>query len=316
MELFRGARRTASSPRPFQQAATDRSPEPRRATKARNRATHARRQGQPGRPRRRVSLRPTSRRRAGRTKRRTETGGETTESEQSRRREPILVPHRPAGKRLTIAAVAAAVVCSYGAAAFAGATLQPVPRRPCVGATPKLDIAATAASAITTLWTYTPDNMDSLPDRSAGYPGRRLRATSTAKYIDAIVATNKQAQVTNTTQVMGAAVESVTPTEATAIVYTNLGGHQPGVEEHPVTALPVLSVDDAAPRREVVDHPHVDGDVVRSDPAAVGQTSGHARRVPGLRTIDGRRPAAADVRDRPRRRGQRARCSATCSSPT
>ena len=41
------------------------------------------------------------------------------------------------------------------------------------------------------------------------------------KYIDAIVAPNKQAQVTNTTQVMGAAVETLTPSEATAIVYTN-----------------------------------------------------------------------------------------------
>src|SRR6202022_519569 len=48
------------------------------------------------------------------------------------------------------------------------------------------------------------------------------------------------------------------------------GGPQPGVEERPVTALPVLPVDDGAPRRELVDHPHVDGDVVRSDPAAVG----------------------------------------------
>jgi len=130
----------------------------------------------------------------------------------------ILVPHRPAGKRLTIAAVAAGVVF-VGAAAFAGATLQPyLADRALVNT--KLDIARTAANGITTLWTYTPDNMDKLPDRSAGYLGGEF-ANEYRKYIDAIVAPNKQAQVTNTTQVMGTAVETVTPTEATALVYTN-----------------------------------------------------------------------------------------------
>jgi Mce-associated membrane protein len=132
--------------------------------------------------------------------------------------EQILVPHRPAGKRLTIAAVAAGVAF-VGAAAFAGATLQPyLADRALVNT--KLDIARTAANGITTLWTYTPDNMDKLPDRSAGYLGGDF-AGEYRKYIDAIVAPNKQAQVTNTTEVMGTAVETVTPTEATALVYTN-----------------------------------------------------------------------------------------------
>jgi Mce-associated membrane protein len=84
----------------------------------------------------------------------------------------------------------------------------------------KLDVARTAANAITTLWTYTPDNIESLPDRSAGFLGGDF-ANEYRKFIDAIVPTNKQAQVTNTTQVMGAAVETLTPSEATAIVYTN-----------------------------------------------------------------------------------------------
>jgi Mce-associated membrane protein len=130
----------------------------------------------------------------------------------------VLVPHRSAGKRLTIAAVAAGVVF-VGAAAFAGATLQSYLADRALVHT-KLDIARTAANAITTLWTYTPDNMDSLPDRSARYLGGDF-ANEYRKYIDAIVAPNKQAQVTNTTQVMGTAVETVTPTEATALVYTN-----------------------------------------------------------------------------------------------
>jgi Mce-associated membrane protein len=143
---------------------------------------------------------------------------EDAESEQAPLEEQILVPHRPAGRRLTIAAVAAAVVF-VGVAAFAGATLQPYLADRALVHT-KLDIAETATNAITTLWTYTPDDMDKLPDRSAGYLGGDF-ANEYRKYIDAIVAPNKQAQVTNTTEVMGTAVETVTPTEATALVYTN-----------------------------------------------------------------------------------------------
>ncbi len=130
----------------------------------------------------------------------------------------ILVPHRPAGKRLTIAAAIAALLF-VGAAGFAGATVQPyLADRAAVDT--KLDVARTAADAISTLWTYTPENMESLPDRAARFLGGDF-AEEYRKYIDAIVAPNKQAQVTNTTQVMGAAVESLGPTEATAIVYTN-----------------------------------------------------------------------------------------------
>jgi Mce-associated membrane protein len=130
----------------------------------------------------------------------------------------VLVPHRTAERALKIAAVAAGVLF-IGAAAFAGATIQPyLADRAAVHT--KFVIAETAASAITTLWTYTPDDMDKLPDRSAKYLGGDF-AADYKRYIDAIVAPNKQAQVTNNTQVLGAAVESLTPAEATAIVYTN-----------------------------------------------------------------------------------------------
>jgi Mce-associated membrane protein len=130
----------------------------------------------------------------------------------------ILVPHKPAGKRLKIAAVAAGVLF-VGTTAFAGAMLQPYMADRAVVHT-QLDVARTARDAITTLWTYTPDNMDSLPDRAERYLGGDF-ANQYRKYIDAIVAPNKQAQVTNTTEVLGAAVESIGPTEATALVYTN-----------------------------------------------------------------------------------------------
>ena len=132
--------------------------------------------------------------------------------------EPVLVPHRTAGRTLKAAAVVAGVLF-VGAAAFAGATVQPyLADRAAVHT--KFEVAETAATAITTLWTYTPEDMDSLPDRA----GRFLTgdfAVEYRRFIDAIIETNKQAKVTNNTQVLGAAVESLTPTEASAIVYTN-----------------------------------------------------------------------------------------------
>ncbi len=132
--------------------------------------------------------------------------------------ETVLVAHQPAGKRLRIAAAAAAALFVAGGA-FAGATAQPVLADRALVDT-KLDIARTAQNAITTLWTYTPENMNSLADRSARYLTGDF-ASEYRKFIDSIVATNKQAQVTNSTSVLGTAVESVTPSEATAVVYTN-----------------------------------------------------------------------------------------------
>ena len=70
---------------------------------------------------------------------------ETAESEQDaaeQEPEPVLVPHRPAGKRLKVAAAAAAVLFVAGAA-FAGAMAQPVIANRALVQT-KLDIAHTA----------------------------------------------------------------------------------------------------------------------------------------------------------------------------
>jgi Mce-associated membrane protein len=156
-----------------------------------------------------------------------ETGDTTTESaedvEESAEAEaveaePVLVPHRPAGKRLKIAAAATAALFVAGGA-FLGATAQPVIANRAMVHT-NLDIARTAANAISTLWSYTPENMDSLADRSARYLTGDF-AFEYRKFIDSIVATNKQAQVTNTTSVLGTAVESVNQAEASAVVYTN-----------------------------------------------------------------------------------------------
>jgi Mce-associated membrane protein len=137
---------------------------------------------------------------------------------------------RPAGKWSIIAAAIAAVLF-VGSAAFAGATVQPYLTERATVAT-KLRIARTAANAITTLWTYNPQNMDKLADRAAQYLSGDFEAAY-RKYIDAIVPPNKQAQITNTTQVTGAAVESLNGPDATAVVYTNTTSTSPATKDMP-----------------------------------------------------------------------------------
>ena len=112
-----------------------------------------------------------------------------------------------------------------GSAAFAGATVQPYLSDRATVAT-KLNVARTAANAITTLWTYTPENMDTLADRAANYLSGDF-AAQYRKFVDAIVAPNKQAKITNTTEVTGAAVESLDGPNAVAIVYTNTTSTSP-----------------------------------------------------------------------------------------
>ncbi len=143
---------------------------------------------------------------------------------------------RPAGKRLA-AVVAVAVVLFVGSAAFAGATVQPYLVDRATAAT-KLQVARTAANAITTLWTYTPENMDTLADRAAAYLSGDFEAQY-RKFVDAIVAPNKQAKVTNHTEVTGAAVESLDGPDAVVIVYTNTSSTSPLTKNIP--ALKYLS---------------------------------------------------------------------------
>jgi Mce-associated membrane protein len=137
-------------------------------------------------------------------------------------------------------ALATAAVATFVAAgAFAGATAGPYLMDRAAVAT-KLTIARTAADAINTLWSYTPEDMDKLPDRSARYLGGDFE-DQYRKYVDAIAATNKQAKVTSSTKVVGAAVESLRPeaNEATAIVYTNTTSTSP--QSNNIPSLKYLS---------------------------------------------------------------------------
>ncbi len=90
----------------------------------------------------------------------------------------------------------------------------------------KLRVARTAANAITTLWTYTPENMDGLADRAATYLSGDF-AAQYRKFVDAIVAPNKQAKVTNNTEVAGVGIESLDDQNAVVIAYTNTTSTSP-----------------------------------------------------------------------------------------
>jgi Mce-associated membrane protein len=124
-----------------------------------------------------------------------------------------------------------------GAAAFAGATLHPYLTDRATAAT-KFRVARTAANAITTLWTYTPENMDGLADRAATYLSGDF-AAQYRKFVDAIVAPNKQAKVTNKTDVAGVGIESLDDQNAVVIVYTNTTSTSPLTKNVP--ALKYLS---------------------------------------------------------------------------
>lgn len=131
---------------------------------------------------------------------------------------------RLAGKAWAIVALVAAVLF-VGSAGFAGAMVQPYLADRAVAET-KLNVARTAANAITTLWTYTPENMDTLADRASTYLTGDF-AAQYRKFVDAIVAPNKQAKITNHTDVTGAAVESLDDTNAVVIIYTNTTSTSP-----------------------------------------------------------------------------------------
>lgn len=140
-------------------------------------------------------------------------------------------------QRNSRAVIVASVASFVAAGAFAGAAVQPYLADRATVAT-KMTIAATAAKAITTLWSYTPEDMDKLSDRSAKYLGGGFEEQY-RKYVDAIAATNKQAKVTSSTQVVGAAVESLRDNEATAIVYTNTTSTTP--QNNNIPSLKYLS---------------------------------------------------------------------------
>jgi hypothetical protein len=138
---------------------------------------------------------------------------------------------RKVNRRTAIAVLAVPVVVCVAAAVFAGATLRLYLADRAV-ADAQRAIVQTATNAITTLSTYTPENVDTLADRASQYLSGDFEAQY-RKYVDAVAATNKQAQVTNTAQVLGAAVESLSGPEATAVIYVNSSSTTPQTRDKP-----------------------------------------------------------------------------------
>ena len=134
-------------------------------------------------------------------------------------------PARKSVSKRFVALVAVAAALFVGSAAFAGATVKPYLIDRATVAT-KLRVARTAANAITALWSYTPENMDTLADRASTYLSGDFEAQY-RKFVDAIVAPNKQAKITNSTEVTGVAVESLDTPNAVAMVYTNTTSTSP-----------------------------------------------------------------------------------------
>ncbi len=127
--------------------------------------------------------------------------------------------------------VAAAAVLFVGSAVFAGAVLQPyLADRAAVAA--KKEIARVAAAAVTELWTYTPDTIETLPQRAGRYLSADLHEQY-RKLLEAAVMPNKQAQITDTTNVVGTAVESLDGARAVALVLTNTTAISPLTQNVP-----------------------------------------------------------------------------------
>ncbi len=136
-------------------------------------------------------------------------------------------------RRTAIAVLAVPVVVCVAAVVFAAATLR-LYLADRAAADARHAIVQTATNAVTTLWTYTPENVDTLADRASQYLGGDFEAQY-RKFVDAIAAPNKQAQVTNTAQVVGAAVESLSGPEATAVIYVNTTSTTPQTRDKPST---------------------------------------------------------------------------------
>lgn len=160
----------------------------------------------------------------------TASGDEASADESSVESDADRSVRRPVGKWLAIA-VGSAAVLFVGSAAFAGAAVQPYLMDRATVST-KMEIARTAANAITTLWTYNPDDIEKLPDRASQYLSGDL-GSEYRKYIDKIIPPSKQAQLTTSTQVTGAAAESLDGPNATALVYTNTTTTSPARKEIP-----------------------------------------------------------------------------------
>lgn len=149
---------------------------------------------------------------------------EVPESEPVEEAAPVASASHALGRR-SAAALLVAAALFVGGAGFAAASVQPYLVDRATVET-KERVASTAAEALTTLWTYTPDDVDRLQARASRYLSGEL-AEQFQGLMGSVVPESKQAQVTKTTVVVGTAVEALTDNEATVVVYTNTTDSSP-----------------------------------------------------------------------------------------
>jgi predicted Ser/Thr protein kinase len=89
-----------------------------------------------------------------------------------------------------------------------------------------------ATEAVTTLWSYTPDDMDGLSERAGRYLTGDFQAQY-LKFVSAIAEPSKQAHITSKADVVGAGVETLAGSEATAILYVNATSTSPATADKP-----------------------------------------------------------------------------------
>ncbi|OFB35831.1 mammalian cell entry protein [Mycolicibacterium sp. (ex Dasyatis americana)] len=130
-----------------------------------------------------------------------------------------------------VAAVAMAATLFIGAVVFASVALQPYVTDRAESAA-KLEVARSAAAAVTTLWTYTPETIDTLADRAGQYLTTEFGGQYRT-FVDSVVMPNKRAQMSDDTNVVGVAVESLTGADATALVFTNTTATSPMTQNVP-----------------------------------------------------------------------------------
>ena len=121
--------------------------------------------------------------------------------------------------------VGIAALVFVGSVTYAGAAVHPY-LADRAAASSRTDVARAAVDAVTTMWTYTPDTIDQLGDRASEYLSGDFNAQY-RKFVDAAAAPNKQAQVTDSTEVVGVGVESLNGADAVAVVFTNTTATSP-----------------------------------------------------------------------------------------
>src|ERR1700736_1456140 len=126
---------------------------------------------------------------------------------------------KPATRAVAVA-VAITAALFVGASALAASMLQPYLADRALANT-RMEIARTAATAMTVMWTYSPQDMDTLVERSSQYLAGEVKEMY-VRQVDAQLAASKQLQISRNAQVLGAGVESMNGSNATVVVFVNV----------------------------------------------------------------------------------------------